>query len=1192
MTSLQLKALEIQGFKSFPEKTVLTFPARITAIVGPNGSGKSNISDAIRWVMGEQSTKALRGGKMEDVIFGGTQTRRSHGFAQVSLIMDNEDGSLPMDDNEIVVTRRYYRSGDSEYYINRHQVRLRDIHELFMDTGLGQEGYALIGQGRIDEILSQKSTQRREVFEEAAGISRFRHRKEESERKLQRTRDNLLRIGDKIEELELQIEPLREQAEKAKTYFRCQEEVRVLEISFWMDRLDRLRSSHQETRDNYETMQRQLEEIRAETERLYAVSESLTLSMQEKEQEIEVARGRLGGLEEDSARCETQLSVLQVRIANNEENIEKYRQEAQVQLDRGDGVEAQAKAREERLSSLLSQREELLSGIAQCSEQQEQLQRQMEETARSLSRLDETARLEEQSARQVQNLLLALDASGQEVEQRESGLLETLDQLDGQLKTIGAQIAQKDEALTALRQEFSQSREGLSSLKDTLAAAQAAQGEQEEQAVNLRMESNNVSSRVRMLSEMEKLYEGYSKAVKVVMGEVKQGGIHGVHGPIAELFSVPSDYTIAIEIALGGAMQNLVVDTENDGKNVISYLKRKEAGRATCLPLSAMRPSRLEEQGLSQVDGYAGIAAELISYDAKYQNVMANLLGRVVIAENLDKAIVMARQYRYRFRIVTLDGQVLSPGGSMTGGSVNRKGGILSRAKELEELTLRQGSLEQSRQQAEARLEEAKADTTKALQALETAQETLRQLESKGQLVQSEKSALKLQEEGLLAQRTRSSQELEQLRARTEQSKLDAAKAKESVSDMERLAQSRGEERAEIQGQYDSLQRAREDLSAEISTLRETLVAVEAEQRVSQQSLEELAALQENLKQDHQRRQAEAVSLAQETRVLQNQEAEERQRQEALSLQRQEAQEALSSLNLEKLQIEGRRTQADRDGRNQNETLLSSQQKTAQLEQQILSAQQEEETLLGKLWESYELSHEAALEICQPIEDRAKSERRISALKSEIRSLGNVNLGAMEEFDRVSERYDYLHAQRTDVEESDRQLVGIIDSITAEMEVIFRREFKRINEAFSETFVQLFQGGNANLSLDDEDDILNCGIEIQVQPPGKNVKHLNLLSGGEKAFVAIALYFGILKVHPTPFCILDEIEAALDDANVIRFARYLRSISDATQMIVITHRRGTMEEADILYGITMEEQGVSRILRMDLNEAERTLNKR
>lgn len=1187
---MYLKALEIQGFKSFPDKTVLTFGEDITAIVGPNGSGKSNISDAIRWVMGEQSTKALRGGKMEDVIFGGTQRRKQLGFAEVSLVLDNSEHFFDLEESEVMVTRRYYRSGESEYYINRRSVRLKDVNELFMDTGLGREGYSIIGQGKIDEILSVKSADRREVFEEAAGISRYRHRKEEAERKLERTQENLVRISDKIDELELQVEPLRAQAEKARKYLILRDELRVLEISVWLEQLEKLRQSSIKLLSDYENAVRQKEEAQAQVEALYAAAEDYAAQMREKDVEAEGVRFEMMQREADANECESAIAVLKANVKNNLENADRFRRELEAQEGRADSIAAQMEERRTRLAGIAGELEALRAQLADREEAAREAARSAGALAGEMEALRQKEALETASANEARALLSALAAAAQEIMDRDEAVRRELSAGEDRLKESRGEAE-------AARRELEQAREDRDALQNVINGytlrvearkkkAEAAR----ERHVKLQMEENALKSRIHMLTEMEKVYEGYSKAVKLVMGEAERGQLRGIHGPVAGLLHVPDRCAVAIEIALGGAMQHLVVDSEEDGKAAISYLKRRDAGRCTFLPLSSIRPSEFRDKGVEKEPGFVGMGDALIRFEPKYERIFSNLLGRTVVAEDMDRAIAMARKYGHRFKIVTLDGQVLNPGGSMTGGSVSRSAGILSRANELERLREQAGGVTAAMEEARRAFEEAQRESTAAAYELETAQAQQRQHQD---------DVLKLEERcahftAMLAdlerQRDDWKAELEQLGERARRTEGDTAQARARIEALEGSAAAlRSEAEGKAAGQA-GLRERQEAIGEEIAGLNMRAAALEAEDQASRKALEELEELRRDITGDREQRARMVEEFQEKNDALTAQILEKERVLQAVREENAARQEAIGRINEEKLALEAKRTQADKDARDKNSELLSMEREVSVLEQKKLSAAMEEKQILDKLWETYELSHEAARQQRVELESVQKAARRIAELKRAISALGNINLDAIEEFQRINERYTYLTDQRDDVQRAKGELEGIIADITGEMKNIFARQFQEINTSFQQTFLELFGGGKATLELEDEEDILNCGIEIKVQPPGKALKVITLLSGGEKAFVAIALYFAILKVRPTPFCVMDEIEAALDDANVTRFARYLRQMSERTQFIVITHRRGTMEEADVLYGVTMQEQGVSRMLTINLNDVERELH--
>ena len=1187
---MYLKALEVQGFKSFPDKTVLSFCEDITAIVGPNGSGKSNVSDAIRWVMGEQSTKALRGGKMEDVIFGGTAKRKQLGFAEVSLVLDNTGHFFDMEESEVMVTRRYYRSGESEYYINRRSVRLKDVYELFMDTGLGREGYSVIGQGKIDEILSVKSEDRREVFEEAAGISRFRHRKEEAERKLERTEENLVRINDKIDELELQVEPLRQQSEKAKKYLIFRDELRGLEISVWLEQLERIRAGAIKVLNDYDNAVRQKGEAQAAVERLYAAAEGYATQMRQKDVEAEGIRFEMMQREADANGFDNAIAVLKTNIQNNLENIDRVGQELAAQEGRAGSITGQIEDRRKRLEGIVSEVEELKAQLLEKQRIAEEASHSAGGLAAEMESLRAKEAVESASASEARALLSALAAAAQELMDRDEAIRKELGDMEERITST--ETESKDAA-----KELSQAKEDLDSLKNIingytlrLESRRKKAKEAEEKHVQLQMEENALRSRINMLAEMEKLHEGYSKAVKLVLDESGRGQLKGIHGPVAGLIRVPDQYAVAVEIALGSAMQNVVVEKEEDGKAAINYLKRRDAGRATFLPLSSIRPSEFRDGKVVDEPGFVGMGDELIEFNKKYEKVFSSLLGRVVIAEDMDKAIAIARKYGYRFRIVTLDGQVLNPGGSMTGGSVSRSAGILSRANELERLNTQIEGLREKLREAAHTLEDANREVTAAGYEMETAQAQQRTHEDTILTYEERCSHFSSTLEDLRRQREEQKNELTQIARRSAQTEQDTSNARKRIEALEGSAAAlRAEAEGKAQGQADFQARVAA-IGNEIADFNMRLAALDAERLAGEKALEELEGLRRDMTGDREARYQLIEDLQRKNEELSAQILEKENALQSIREENKSRTEAIKRLNDEKLALEADRNRADKESRDKNAELLNMEREVSVLEQKKVTAELEEKNILDKLWENYELSHEAAKQQRVELESVQKAQRRIMELKRSIAALGNINLDAIEEFERVNERYTYLTGQRDDVRKSKYELEQIIAQITGEMKTIFAEQFKVINEAFEETFLELFGGGKATLELEDPEDILNCGIEIKVQPPGKALKIITLLSGGEKAFVAIALYFAILKVRPTPFVVMDEIEAALDDANVSRFAHYLRRMNDKTQFIVITHRRGTMEEADVLYGVTMQEQGVTRVLTINLNDVEKELN--
>ena len=1186
---MYLKALEIQGFKSFPDKTVLNFGEDITAIVGPNGSGKSNISDAICWVMGEQSVRSLRGSKMEDVIFGGTEKRSAVGFAQVTLVLDNGEGIFPaIDSSEVMVTRRYYRSGESEYYINKQSVRLRDINELFMDTGLGREGYSIIGQGRIDEILSARSADRREVFEEAAGISKYRHRKEETERRLQRTEENLVRINDKISELELQVTPLRAQAETAKRFLLLRDELRILEISVWLERLEEIKTAKNRLQAEYAAAKEHQEATRARQDALYEENDRFSLRMQGNDTEQERVRQEAEGFAGQARDEENAAALLRTNIQNRNNAIADIAQELARQESRGRSAQQELEAQRLRVKEV----EEHTASLEDELEALREKARQAAESAGSAGH--EISSLQSGE-------VLAADAAAKGRE-RLSALCASLEQMEGRQRDIARELEAVQFQLEATGQDAKAARRSLEDAQEEAgAAANVIQGytlrmegrEQRERAageahLQLTMEQNNLEGRIRMLSEMEKEYEGFSKAVRVVM----QAGytLRGIHGPVANLMRTDSKYAVALEVALGAGMQNIVVDREEDAKTAIHYLKRRDAGRATFLPLTAIRGEELREQGIENEYGFVGVASRLIAYDSQYEQVFRSLLGRTVVAEDLDCAIAMARKYRNRFRIVTLDGQVINRGGAMTGGSVSKSAGVLSRANELEALRGRRAALSQKLAEAQREKDEAARELQAARYELQVAEGQRRSAEDAVLKFQGEAKQYAALLESIRASIENLEGERDALAQRVTDSRAQQADVQAEIDAREaEAARLRRTIQEKLAGQTD-LQSYSNQLSEEMAECKEKLAGLRAERAACQEGLARLEQTQRDLEGDREQR----LRRMEEYRSANEADEEESTRRTgaaaSLRLQAQTSQSRLRQLQDARLHLEQERTAMGARLKECNEAVLNAEREAGRLEQRLNTGGMEEKQILDKLWDSYELSHSAAMEQRIELESAAKANRRIGELKKEISGLGAVNVGAIEEFQRINERYTYLTGQRDDVEQAKGELAGIIGEITREMTVIFAEQFQLISASFQETFLDLFGGGQATLELEDPSDILGCGIEIKVQPPGKTLKTLSLLSGGEKAFVAIALYFAILKVHPTPFCVMDEIEAALDEANVVRVARYMRSIADKTQFIVITHRRGTMEEADILYGVTMQEKGVSKMLSINLNDVSEELH--
>ncbi len=1184
-----LKSLILQGFKSFPDKTEIQFLGGMTAIVGPNGSGKSNISDAIRWVLGEQSSRSLRGAKMEDVIFGGTAKRGPVGFAEVSLILDNSSGVFRSEFTEIMVTRRYYRSGESEYFLNKKHCRLRDIHELFMDTGLGRDGYSIIGQGRIDEILSLKSEDRREIFEEAAGITKFRYRKEEAERKLAATEENLTRIRDLYDELERQIGPLEKQADKAKQYLLLRDELRVLEISLWLLSLDRIKADASKLEKDTATCVGQLAQARQAQEALYAQSEQLSEDMREIDREADRLRQQLRETEQRAADQASRAAVLRANIQNNRENIDRARRESEQRSEQAHNLGAQLAERRAHIELLDTHH-------AGLSAQLVDLQKKTAAQDAGRAQAEQALRQAQQvrDARQNELHALALDRTAAET---------SLAGMDGRRDTIAADIDAAGKRLEQEKQTQDELETRMQACLDTLAGAknkvqgialkadsrrkkaEALQGELTKAQAAL----TDAKNRVKMLSDMQRDYEGFSRSVKSIMQQVERGAMRGVHGPVSSLITTDDRFVTAIDTALGASASSIVVDTSADGKRCIEFLRRTDGGRATFLPIDTIRPAALRENGLESKNGCFGTADRLVTFDERYTAIVQNLLARTVVSENMDTALALARAYGHRFRIVTLDGQIIQAGGAMTGGSASRGTGALARAGRLKAAQEQVKKLEETRAQADRAFHDAKEEYAALeydLKAIEA--ERIRAEQDEAGLRASVSQhrvlldSLQHQYDGLVLERDNLAEAKQQYEDAIAQCDEKQAGAQQALSEAERqvadcraaleqqgaqaaenasrmtavqteLAQNRSEAASEARALVD-LEQLKAELDAGVSGTADTIAGFEAE----------IGRLTDELTQTED---AGKETAAAEGRLHDSLNAQMQQRE----------------------RVEGERARVDREAQSKNEEILGLERESARLENRAGQLKAEETQILDKMWENYELTPTPAAEVARPLEDVSAAKEQAQSIRMKMRALGNVNLDAVEEYQQALERYTFMGEQKDDLEKAQHELYKVIEQLTVNMKEIFASEFAKLNAYFGETFREIFGGGHAELQLADTSDILNCGIDIRVSPPGKAVKTLTLLSGGEKAFVAIALYFAILKLRPTPFCVLDEIEAALDDVNVARFAQYIRRLTDATQFIVITHRRGTMEEADMLYGVTMQEQGVSKMLMLNLAEAEKQL---
>lgn len=1187
---MYLKSLELQGFKSFPDRTTIRFSDGMTAIVGPNGSGKSNISDAIRWVLGEQSTKSLRGAKMEDIIFGGTAKRSPTGFAQVSLLLDNSVGQFPVDATEVMVTRKYYRSGESEYFINRKRVRLRDVREVFMDTGLGHDGYSIIGQGRIDEILAVKSADRREVFEEAAGVTRFRTRKEEAERKLDQTADNLIRIRDIWNELDARSEPLRKQSESAQKYMELRDELRLHEVSLWMDTLDGMKDTREKSEAERRQAEQQLEQAKQTQQTFYERSEQVADRLRGMDIRAEQLQQELNRSEDAAAEMTRRIAVLEESRRNAAENIGLAKGQLAAQQEQREQLTEQIAARTHRLhtveqeieqtaaqlNELTQQIETVSSRISGGQQQTEQLREQVETAGERVvtaqaDRRAAQAQLESMND-QREDAREDMRAAAERTQQEEQAQQEMQQQMDALRKEIAAAEAQLQEQ----QEQQQQTQKQLQDARQEHAALTAA--------------LTDSKNRVRMLEELQRDYEGFSRAVKLVMQLSGSGKLRGIRGPLSSLIQVSDHCVTAIETALGAAASNIIVEQAEDGRDAIVLLKKRDGGRATFLPMDTIRPQSLRESGLERSRGFCGIAADLVQCEADYRDIVENALGRTVVVNNMDDALAMSRQFRSRFRIVTLDGQVINAGGSMTGGSTSRSSGILSRANQLEQLKERmhtqQKKLSELEQHGRTLAEQAQNGSRQTEQAQQKTAQLRQQLAALS--AQAQQHQLLLETIRQAEQQLRDDQEA--VKKQREQLKARIGKLERSTAELARERQQALTALNKAAGQAQQSAQQLDILNRRAAELRTQLAQAKTEQETVGQALRDLRRMEQAAQaaaQEHQDRMQDyetAIAQAQaELEQLEQQRTQSEQHREQLRSQ-------IKECGQQRMQMEQNRTQTEKQARDLSNDIIRLERQFNDAQHAAQRVREEEQQILDRMWENYELTPTAARPLVHAVTDRPAEEKQASALRRSIKALGPVNLAAVDEYAELSERLTFLTEQKNDLETAEAELRGIIEKLTEQMRDIFAASFAQLNEYFGETFTEIFGGGSAELRLEDESDILGCGIEIRVTPPGKTVKTLSLLSGGEKAFVAIALYFAILKVRPTPFCVLDEIEAALDDVNVTRFAQYLQKLSDKTQFIVITHRRGTMEEADMLYGVTMQERGVSKLLMLNISEVEQQMH--
>ena len=1181
---MYLKRLEMQGFKSFPDKTVLEFMPGITTVIGPNGSGKSNISDSIRWVLGEQSIKSLRGSKSEDIIFAGTQNRKSLGFAEVSIVIDNSDGKLPIEFSEVVVTRRIFRNGESGYFINKTPCRLKDVLELFMDTGIGKDGYSIIGQGKIDEILSNKSEERRNIFEEAAGIVKYRVRKNESEKRLEQTKLNLLRINDILSEIETNIDLLKTQSEKAKKYLSLREELKSIEIGLFLYNIDNYKLNLDEIVKNIDIINSNRTDEEARMSVLQNLKENLKIELEEIMSKIEQTQNLAFESEKKIEQINSEINVQTERISNNKQNYERYLKEIEDLQKRNEEITEEKENRIQKKDNLMSNREKFVHELEEKENKLKELSDKLTEEEKNIE--DKKKQVEEDTEDKYKNkeAINIIEINNQNLQKRqktvENEIQDTISKLD-EKRMLKSDILTTFNEKEAKREEY---KEKLAKIKTKKEEATSKIKEYEDRLNTLSSTLRIKDSKQKFLSEMEKEKEGYSRAVKAILLECEKNSQlnKGVKGVLANLISVPEKYQTAIETVLGATLQNIVTDTEEDAKKLIEYLRQNSLGRASFLPISSVKGKKVDRLIKNNLEGVIGIASDLIKTDKKYEGIILNLLGRTVIVNNMDTAIILARQNSYSFRIVTLKGDIINSSGAISGGSNSQKTtSIIGRTNQIKELEKEIDDLNKQIEQISKEKEKYEQSIESLLKEVETLEQTSQEIEIE---YATEKQKLELLEETIQSLETK----LDELRSETkeidETIRINFEKKKELEQTILALDQEITELTEKIKvfaEQNKEKQKYIDDLNFDITNLRISVSSFDESSNSLEEILERIEKeLQTNITSiENKTKQNENIVKENQELKVSIEEAQEKIKQTKLDVST--SSDVVENLKKEKISKNEHIRKTEEDIEEKYAIIEEIKNQANKLEVKKSKLDVELEQIINKMWEDYEVTPNNVGEYKKP-NNVQETTKQVKTLRDQIKDLGSINIDSIEEYKQTKERYDYMCEQRLDLENSSSKLKKVIQDMTKIMKEQFETQFKVINKNFGEVFKELFGGGKAELKLTDEEDILNSGIEIEVQPPGKKLQNMSLLSGGERAFTAIALLFAILKINPAPFCVLDEIEAALDDVNVYRFADYLKKFATETQFLVITHRKGTMEAADTVYGITMEERGISKLLSMNL----------
>ena len=1181
---MYLKRLEMQGFKSFADKTVLEFMPGITSVIGPNGSGKSNISDAIRWVLGEQSMKSLRGSKSEDIIFAGTQNRKSLGFAEASLVFDNTDGKLPVEYTEVTVTRKIYRSGESGYYINKTPCRLKDVLELFMDTGIGKDGYSIIGQGKIDEILSNKSEDRRHIFEEAAGIVKYRVRKVESEKKLEHTKLNLLRINDILSEIESNIEPLRIQSEKARKFLDLREELKSIEVGLFLYNIESYKEKLQKVIEDNEILKSQNEEASNKMQEISDLKEKLKQEIDDITNNIENMQNLGFESEKEKERLNSEINISKERITNNKENDNRYNAEIEEIKLRIKDLEEEKKAKLDKKNNLFTNKEKFQKELEEKEKELEEANKKLSSKELEIEEKKKIVSDNTDAKYEKQANISTIEANLENIEKRKKQIATEIDFNISELDSTRLTKEEIAKVFFEIEDKKNKATKSLNEISSKSEETERKIKEYDDTINKLSSEYRIKESRLKFLKETEREKEGYIRSVKNLLLDCEKDNSlkKGLHGVLASILKTPKEYETAIEMTLGAALQNVVTETEQDAKKLVEHLRKNNLGRASFLPISTVKGKKLEKYNSKNINGIQGIASDLVEYNKKYEQIVLSFLGRTVIVDDMDTAIALAKQNNYSFRIVTLKGDLINPSGAITGGSVAQKTvNILGRAREIEDLEKELKKINSKIEKIQQEKEEYLNDSESVLEEINSLEKSLQEIDivyaaDKQKLIAVEENIDRIQKrlEKLKTEKEELEKQKEEEIKNKEQEEADIKKISEENIELNAIIEQFANLNKDNQTYIDDLNMDVTNLKISVSSFDESESSIdEMVERINLDIENNNSSIESKLKQK------ENIKLDNET--LENNIKELLEKINEIDEKVNNSGNQVNELKAQRIEKNNSLSKAEKNYESQFEVIEGLKEQIVKIDVKKSKLEQDIEDVVNKLWEEYELTPNNVGEYQKP-ENVQSTTKQVNKLRSQIKELGSINVDSIEEYNTTKQRYDFMCEQRLDLEDGIAKLKKVIQDMTSTMKTQFATQFEIINKNFGEVFKELFGGGKAELILTDPENILECGIDIHVQPPGKKLQNMTLLSGGEKAFTAIALLFAILKINPSPFCVLDEIEAALDDVNVFRYADYLKKFTNNTQFLVITHRKGTMEAADTVYGITMEENGISKLLSMKL----------